>query len=195
MEPMICPPCSSAADDKIDSNHVSDDLPHCSKDVLIALPINQGVLNECHNIDAPVINDYSDLMRKNNTFLNTRSIQKAIKISTRILNNWDCDLIVGVYVHGIYNDNYNIMEAISLNKLMPPYLYFDPLKFSPLNGFYGEGWTKLLQYLGSKSLEEGFSLCSNGYGKKKTKTNIDVLFANVLCNTPILLGSLSMIIV
>jgi len=125
---MICPPCSSAVHDKIDSNNASDDLSHCSKDSLIALPSNQGVLDERHNIDVPVINDYSDLMRRNNTFLNTRSIQKAIKTTTRILNNWDCELKVGIYVHGIYTDNYNIMEAISLNKLMPPYLYFDPLK-------------------------------------------------------------------
>jgi len=58
------------------------------------------------------------------------------------------------------------MEAASLHNLMHVYLYFDPVKFSPLNGFYGEGWKKLLQYSGSKSLEEGFSICSNGYGSK-----------------------------
>jgi len=58
------------------------------------------------------------------------------------------------------------MEATSLNQLMHAYLYFDPVTFSPLNSFYGEGWMKLLQYLGSKCLEGGVSLCSNEYGNK-----------------------------
>jgi len=71
MEPLICPPsCSSVADDTIDSsNHVSDDLSQSSKDSLIALPNNQGLLNERQNIDVvPVINDYSDLMEKKTIF-------------------------------------------------------------------------------------------------------------------------------
>ena len=42
MEPMICPPCSSAAHDKIDSNHASDDLSHCSMQMLTSN-------RHCHN--------------------------------------------------------------------------------------------------------------------------------------------------
>jgi len=70
MEPLICPPCSSVADGTIDSNHVvTDDLSQSSKDSLIALPSNQGLLNERQNIDVvPVINDYSDLMKKKHPF-------------------------------------------------------------------------------------------------------------------------------
>ena len=68
MEPLLCSPYSFVADDKIDSNNVSDNLSHCSKDSLIALPSNQGVLNERLNIDVPAINDYSDLMHKKQSF-------------------------------------------------------------------------------------------------------------------------------
>ena len=98
----------------------------------------------------------------------TRSIQKAIKTTTRILNNWDCELKVGIFVHGVFNDNFNIMEATPKNKgLLLPYLYFNPVKFSPKNNFSGNFWTKLVQYLGRQSLQEGFSLISNGYGKNR----------------------------
>jgi len=77
MGPLTCLLYSSVADDKIDSNHVSEDLSQCSKDSLIALPSNQGLLNGLHNIDVPVTNDYSDLMHKKK-LLNTRDQFKKL---------------------------------------------------------------------------------------------------------------------
>ena len=95
----------------------------------------------------------------------TRSIQKAIKSTTQVLNNWDTELKVGVIVNGVYVDKYNILEATNpLKGMLPPYIYFDPLKFNIRNGFKGEGWKSLLQHLERESFSAGFSICSNGYG-------------------------------
>ena len=95
----------------------------------------------------------------------TKTIQKAIKATCVVLNSWESELKVGVIVNGIYNHKYNILEVTSnIKKLIPPYVYFDPLQFPTDNGFYGNGWKKLLQHLERESFKEGFSVCCNGYG-------------------------------
>ena len=57
-----------------------------------------------------------------------------------------------------------IQVTSNIKKLIPPYVYFDPLQLPTENEFYGNGWKKLLRHLERESFKEGFSVCFNGYG-------------------------------
>ena len=144
-------------------------LENSNKDNCIILD-NQNRCNNCSPINNVVIKTIHDT-DKHASNPSTRIIQRAIKATSVALNNWDSQLNIGVFVNGIFQKKYNILEVTSKNKgLIPPYIYFDPSIYPIENGFVGEGWKNLLQHLERESFKEGFSVCCNGYGNASKQT-------------------------
>ena len=94
----------------------------------------------------------------------TVTLQKSIRSTADLLENWKSELHLDVYVYDQFRPKYNILEAIESNKLLLPYIYFDPMQYPSHDGFDGEGWRNLLRHLERESYKEGFCIHSNGYG-------------------------------
>ena len=95
----------------------------------------------------------------------TAFLQKSIRSTADLLENWKAELNLDVYVFDQFRHKFNVLEAIDSNKrLVVPYIYFDPKKYPSCDGFDGEGWRNLLRHLEREAYTEGFGIHSNGYG-------------------------------
>ena len=94
------------------------------------------------------------------------SLQKSIRTTVDLLDNWVSELNLDVFVFDQFRHKYNVLEATDSNKrLLFPYIYFDPLKYPFHDGFDGEGWKKLLHHLEREAYTQGFGLLATGYGR------------------------------
>lgn len=96
----------------------------------------------------------------------TELLQESIRNTAELLDKWNSELKLDVYVFDQFRSEFNVLEAIEPNKrLLLPYIYFDPYKFPCHEGFDGEGWRNLLHHLEREAHTQGFCIHSNGYGR------------------------------
>ena len=145
--------------DSLVTNSNNDTVP---SNTLNESSTNASTNMVCYHVATTSTNEYGKVSNKN--------LRRELKESTLLLNSWSSSLLFDISYHGMTKfKDYNILTYIDERyKYFPPTIYFCPKKYPSTNGFKGQTWKDLLKDLQRKSLDQGFNLVSNGYGKTST---------------------------